>query len=207
VQLERWDPERHTAGLVAMNRDPEVLRFIGPGQPLTEAQSVELSEALAAHWERFGYGLWALVTGERDERSETDAPTNFLGFAGLSHPWWWPEEADNVEVGWRLRRDAWGHGYATQAARAALELAFGALGLQRVVSYIDVGNTRSEAVAQRLGMTLSRTQPHPRHAWKELSVWELLRDPGPAPTGLPVLPDQAPAGGADLGLPRRAMDR
>ena len=58
-----------------------------------------------------------------------------------------------TEIGWRFAREAWGHGYATEAARAVLERAFSELGLPEVVSFTTVANVRSRAVMERLGMT------------------------------------------------------
>jgi RimJ/RimL family protein N-acetyltransferase len=140
------------------------MRFIGAGLPATPEESSAQSTAIAAHWEQFGFGLWAVsVAGD------------VVGFAGLAHPLWWPQERENVEVGWRLRRESWGQGYATEAARAAVSLAFGTLGLERVVSYIELGNTRSDAVAERLGMEIARVVAHPRRP-KTLRVWELRAD-------------------------------
>jgi RimJ/RimL family protein N-acetyltransferase len=72
--------------------------------------------------------------------------------------------AEEVEVGWRLARPAWGHGYATEAAEAALTAAFTTLELPRVISLIDAANMRSEAVARRLGLRLAEVVAHPRDA-------------------------------------------
>ena len=58
-----------------------------------------------------------------------------------------------VEIGWRLARDAWGHGYATEAARRAPAFAFGDLGLAEVVAFTSTTNLRSQAVMRRIGMT------------------------------------------------------
>jgi RimJ/RimL family protein N-acetyltransferase len=66
-----------------------------------------------------------------------------------------------VEVGWRLARDAWGHGYATEAARAALAFGFRELGLAEIVSYTTLGNARSIAVMERLGMRRDIEFEHP----------------------------------------------
>jgi len=161
--LERWDPERHTAGLIALNRDPEVMRFIGAGRPAARGDSERASEAIAAHWARYGFGLW-VVSAPAHEHA-------FVGFAGLAHPLWLPAEAAEVEVGWRLRRDAWGQGYATEAARAGVAVAFAALGLARLISCIRPENTRSQAVARRLGMAIARARL--AHA---VDVWELRAD-------------------------------
>lgn len=154
LRLEPWH-SRHAEALAAMNSDAEVMRFIAPGARIDRRASLELSDRFTAHWSQYGFGLWALrarVSGE------------FLGFAGLSHPLWFPAYAAEVEVGWRLVRSAWGRGYATEAGRAALGVAFGALELPRVVSLIHRENARSRAVAERLGLTLEREVPHPTEA-------------------------------------------
>jgi RimJ/RimL family protein N-acetyltransferase len=151
LRLERWG-DRHTGALVAMNREPEVVRFLTGGVLLSEDASRAQSVRIAEHWERFGFGLWAVV----DRASGVTA-----GFTGLSHPLWFPAEAEFVEVGWRLHPDAWGRGFATEAGFAALDIGFGALGLDRIVSYIHIDNAPSRAVSQRLGMELERTIDHP----------------------------------------------
>ena len=120
-----------------MNGDPEVMRFLSAADP--DEQSVRF----AAHWDEHGFGLWALRLRDSDE---------VLGFAGLSVPAHVPEVLPAVEVGWRLRRGAWGCGYATEAGRAALERAWSDLGLDEVISIIHPDNERSLAVARRLGL-------------------------------------------------------
>jgi RimJ/RimL family protein N-acetyltransferase len=170
LRLERWDPARHTDALAEMNADAEVMRHIGDGSPATRAESELQSRSIAAHWERFGFGLWAVRLGE-------DQPV--VGFAGLSHPLWFPSERSMVEVGWRLRRDAWGRGFASEAGRAGLEVGFGVLGLERIVSYILPGNERSQAVSRRLGMELARVVTHPRRP-DPVQVWEIRADRAPA---------------------------
>jgi RimJ/RimL family protein N-acetyltransferase len=173
LRLERWSVERHTAALVAMNADAEVTRFLGAGRPLTRAESERQSERIAGHWARFGFGLWAVMAPPGAPCGAADDVV--LGFAGLAHPLWLAGEEATVEVGWRLRRDAWGQGFASEAGRAAVALGFGELGLPALVSYIRPGNTRSQAVSRRLGMTLARsvTDSHLHH---RLEVWELGAD-------------------------------
>jgi len=90
-----------------------------------------------------GYGLWAV------ERKDT---AGFIGYVGL-----WPATfpahfTPAVEVGWRLAADQWGHGYATEAARAALAHGFDSLGLEEIVSFTSSVNVRSWRVMERLGM-------------------------------------------------------
>jgi RimJ/RimL family protein N-acetyltransferase len=151
LRLERWS-DAHADALVAINFEPAVQRFLGGGGPVPEEASRAMSRRLADHWEQFGVGLWAVVERE----SET-----VCGFAGLSHPLWFPSEAERTEVGWRLHPDVWGRGYATEAGREGLRAGFEALGLEQVVSYIGPENLPSIAVAERLVMTLERTEDHP----------------------------------------------
>ncbi|HKN93800.1 MAG TPA: GNAT family N-acetyltransferase [Thermoleophilaceae bacterium] len=164
LRLRPWS-SAFAEPLAAMNRDPEVMRFIRAGAPLSREESLALSERLSAHWAEHGFGLWA---------AETRASGEFLGFVGLSHPLWFPDLAGEVEVGWRLARHAWGHGYATEGAREAVRVAFTTLELRRVVSLIHPENTRSRAVAERLGFALEYQAPHPTEPI-QVAVYTLSR--------------------------------
>jgi RimJ/RimL family protein N-acetyltransferase len=157
--------------LAALCADPEVMRFIGDGVPLGRGRSAALLQRILMHWQDYGYGLWAAEVRETGD---------VVGFVGLAHPLWCPELADEVEAGWRLTRDAWGHGYATEGGAAALDHAFGTLGLGRVVSLIDPRNERSRAVAARLGMAVCGTTTQPSTGLV-LEVWE-ARAPAGTPT-------------------------
>jgi RimJ/RimL family protein N-acetyltransferase len=126
--------------LAAINADPEVTRFL---KPLDHAGSLAQAARFAAHWDEHGFGLWAVRTHDDDA---------LLGFAGLSIPYHFPAVLPAVEVGWRLRPDVWGRGYATEAGRAALGHGFAGLGLDEVISLVRAGNERSLAVAARLGL-------------------------------------------------------
>ena len=123
----------------ALNADPEVVEFLGGA--LTPAYSDEIAAWANEVHEREGIGLLAV------ERRDDGA---FLGMCGLHHLESYP---DDVEVGWRLAREHWGHGYATEAATAWLDHAFGSMGRPRVISVTDPPNLRSLAVMHRLGMT------------------------------------------------------
>ena len=152
LSLRRWRaPDR--GPFAAMNADPEVMRWFPA--TLTRSQSDELADRIAADMARQGWGLWAL-----EERSTGD----FIGFTGLVRVTDDLPFAPAVEVGWRLARDAWGRGLATEAARAATAFAFGELALGEVVSYAVAGNARSRAVMMRLGMRrdLEGDFDHPR---------------------------------------------
>jgi RimJ/RimL family protein N-acetyltransferase len=136
-----------------LNADPHVAEFLGA--PLGRTASDALVERIAARWTTDGHGLWAV------ERSDDGA---FLGFVGLAAPSFEAAFTPCVEVGWRLAPAFWGHGYATEAARAALRFGFTDLRLAEIVSFTTVTNLRSRAVMERLGMTRDPADDfdHPR---------------------------------------------
>ncbi len=138
-----------------MNADPEVMEHFP--STLSRADSDELVDAIVAGFQRNSFGLWALEL--RDNR-------RFMGFTGLSVPGFEAPFMPAVEVGWRLARWAWGNGYATEAATAALDFGFSRAGLGQVVSFTSCQNVRSQAVMQRLGLTRDPTDDfeHPRIA-------------------------------------------
>ena len=150
--LRQWRDE-DWAPFAALNADPEVMRHFP--STLDEQESNAFAYRNAALLEVHGYGLWAVEVLETGE---------FVGFVGLNHPTWEAPFMPCTEVGWRLARSAWGQGYATEGARAALAVAFGPLGLDEVVSFTTVANTRSRAVMERLGMTRDAAEDfdHPK---------------------------------------------
>ena len=139
--LRRWRREDREP-FAALNADPEVMRHFR--SPLDRASSDTFVDRIEASFDELGYGLWAV---------EVVADGRFIGFTGLARQTFPAPFTPCVEVGWRLARDAWGHGYATEAARAALDVGFGELRLAEIVSMTAVSNARSQAVMRRLGMT------------------------------------------------------
>jgi len=111
---------------------------------LSRAESDARAERIIVHFERYGFGLWAAEVRETGE---------FTGFVGLSVPEFKAPFMPAVEVGWRLARHHWGHGYATEGGRAALEFGFSQLGLAEIIAMTVPANARSRAVMGRLGMT------------------------------------------------------
>jgi RimJ/RimL family protein N-acetyltransferase len=111
---------------------------------LARAESDAAVDRIEAHFERHGFGLWAV---------EVPDQTPFIGFVGLAVPAFHAHFTPCVEVGWRLAGDSWGRGYATEAARAALTFGFGLLALEEIVSMTVPDNERSRRVMERLGMT------------------------------------------------------
>ena len=160
MHLERWSHAAHGPDFSSICADPVVMRFLGG--TLAPEDSDASSRRFEEHWVTYGFGLWAI----RD--TDTGA---LAGFAGLSHPLWWPDRAGEVEVGWRLARHAWGKGFATRAGTAAIGEARMVLALDELVAYIHPENRRSLAVAARLGFTApypplqhpNRDEPIGRH--------------------------------------------
>ncbi|MFJ9411352.1 GNAT family N-acetyltransferase [Streptomyces sp. NPDC101393] len=138
--LRRWQ-ESDLEPWAAMNADPEVRKHLG--DLLTRAQSDASVAQFQADFAQRGYGWWAV---------ELQATGEFLGFAGL-------DRVDDgmpftgVEIGWRLARAAWGHGYATEAALAGLSFGFETLELPEILAVTTATNLRSQAVMRRIGMT------------------------------------------------------
>jgi len=124
----------------ALNAHPDVVQWLG-GEPLTREHSDAIAEWAQELYAEEGIGLLAV------ERRSDGA---FVGMCGLHHQASFP---DDVEIAWRLGYEHWGKGYATEAATGWLDLAFGPLGLDRVISITDPPNVRSLAVMRRLGMT------------------------------------------------------
>lgn len=132
----------------ALNADPEVLRYLGCGaEPWDRSRSSRHMAFLLGHWQVWGSGTWAV------EHKETGA---FIGMVGYSEPEGWP----GFELAWTLVRRYWGHGYATEAARAALDYAFTVLKRERVISLIYWENRASIRVAERLGESLQGRIDH-----------------------------------------------
>jgi RimJ/RimL family protein N-acetyltransferase len=166
LQLRRFAPTDR-ADFAALNADPEVLRYVGDGRPMTRAASDALIDRIDAHWSDHGFGLWCAAPRE--------APDRCIGFVGLAVPSFLPSVLPAVEVGWRLARDSWGRGLATEAARATLAHAFGPLELRSVISIIDPDNARSIRVAEKLGMRRGASHLHPQTR-RKLAKYEISSD-------------------------------
>ena len=140
VRLRRWRDEDRDA-FAALNSDPRVMEFFR--SPLTRHDSDAMVDRIGQHFDEHGFGLWAI---------EVPGLAPFIGFAGLTLAAFNAHFTPAVEVGWRLAFAHWGKGYATEAARLAVDFGFRILGLEEVVSFTAPGNRRSRAVMERLGM-------------------------------------------------------
>ncbi|HEV2309613.1 MAG TPA: GNAT family N-acetyltransferase [Acidimicrobiia bacterium] len=154
LRLRAWRPEDRAA-YASLNAAPAVAEYLGG--PLEPAASDGFVARYEAHWAREGFGVWAVEV--------LDGPS-FVGSIGLQRVADVLPCAPAVEVTWRLARAAWGHGYATEGARAALTFGFTTAGLGEVVAFTAAANARSRAVMDRLGMAHDPADDfeHPRLA-------------------------------------------
>ena len=179
--LRTWRPE-DAAPMAAINRDPEVARYLN--RPIAEAALAGFFPLLVDHWEEHGFGPWAVEARERISPGAAGAaiaPRAFLGFAGVAHPAYLPALAHRPEIGWRLARRAWGSGLATEAALAARDHAFATLGLAELIAIVHPQNARSQAVARKLGMTVGAHVHNPLLR-RFVEVWSLRAPSGPGAT-------------------------
>jgi RimJ/RimL family protein N-acetyltransferase len=143
--------------LAPMYADPEVMRYVGDGRPLTRAETERSVKRMIQRWEADGFGLFTTV------RQEDGAVIGRVGLLVWNADTWEPTtraESENgrteVEVGYTLGRDYWGQGYATEAAGAVRDYALRELGADRLIALIIHGNTASENVARKLGLRYER---------------------------------------------------
>ena len=148
--LRRWRLSDR-GPFATMGMDSEVMRYFP--SLLTKTESDALATRVDGLFDEFGYGLWAV------EHTDSGA---FIGFTGLAPMPDGIPGTGGVEVGWRLARAYWGHGFATEAAQASLMFAFNELRLHEISSITAVVNNRSRSVMERLGMTLADEFENPK---------------------------------------------
>lgn len=159
LRLRQWR-DADIESFLAMSNDVEVMAHFPSLYTRDVAESM-IARVQTAIDDK-GYGFWALEI--------IDGP--FIGFCGIQDVWFDVPWKPAVEVGWRLARDAWGKGYAVEAARAAVAYGFNELGLDEIVAFLLPMNQRSAAVCERLGMVRdpSRDFDHPLIAEGAISV-------------------------------------
>jgi RimJ/RimL family protein N-acetyltransferase len=140
--LRTWMLPGDAADAAEIFRDPRVMRYIPVG-PVDAASAVRIVERMIERDERDGFGVWPVVSKQT---------SRVVGESGITYI---PGTRD-VEIAWLFKADAWGNGYATEAARAVLSYAFESIGLKRIYALIDRENPASIAVANRLGMRYDR---------------------------------------------------
>ncbi len=147
--------------ILAMNTDPEVMRFVGDGRMPDPVELEKRTRERVRTDFGMGLGYWSVFPRER--------PDDYLGYVVLSPV---PESAD-IEISYGIRRDAWGQGFATEAARAGLDFAFRVRVLPEVVALVYPANLRSQRVIAKLGFEPAGN----RNAYgKDLLIYRLARD-------------------------------
>jgi len=144
VRLRPWR-DADLAPFAALNADPVVMEHFPA--VLSRAESDAAAERIRRELAERGFGLWAL---------ELPGVAPFVGFTGLSVVRFdapFTRAGEVIEIGWRIAREHWGRGYATEAASQALAFGFERLGLAEIVSFTAAGNEKSRRVMEKLGMT------------------------------------------------------
>jgi len=147
--LRQWKKSDYLP-FINIGLDPEVMKYLP--KLLTENESLEIINKIKDIFNKNNWGFWAVELKKTGE---------FIGFIGLHDQ---PEQFEFspcVEMGWRLAKEHWGKGYATEGAKAALEYAFNKLNLNKVVSFTSIANNQSESVMKKIGMTKVRYFNHP----------------------------------------------
>ena len=162
--LRRWRGD-DIEPMAAINADPEVMRWIGAGAVRDLEQTRSGIDAIERQWQASGYGLFAI-----EERVSGD----LLGFTGMTVPYFLPEVMPAVEIAWRLGRQHWGKGIATEASAAALDFGLVDRGLDRIIAIVQIGNDASERIMTKLGMNAERQTIDPATG-RPLRVYEITR--------------------------------
>lgn len=135
----------------AMNRNSEVMKYYP--KTLTDEETLQLIQRIRLHFEKHGFGLFAV-----DNKSTGE----FIGYTGFTVPAFESFFTPCVEIGWRYKKEAWGQGFATEAATACVAYGFNTLKFDKIVSFTAAVNTRSEKVMQRIGMNKTGEFYHPK---------------------------------------------
>ncbi|MFY0650456.1 MAG: GNAT family N-acetyltransferase [Cyclobacteriaceae bacterium] len=138
--FRNWE-EKDLLPMTALNQDKEVMKYFPDVQ--NEQQTRKLVTSMQQHFEANGFCYFAVDTLEDEE---------FIGFIGLMTKVYLEELGELVDIGWRLRKGAWGNGYATEGAMACLKYGFENLGLDKIYAVCPAVNLKSEAVMKKIGM-------------------------------------------------------
>ena len=154
VQTPRTVCERmrmeHLADMLRLLRDPRVANYLWPGTGLpSEQEVIDATLDKERHWERYGFGLW--VQRERDSGE-------IVGRGGLQ--WTRVVDYNEVEVAWMVEPERWRQGFATELAEAAIETAFGPLGLSEIVAFTLPYNLASRRVMEKTGFAYDKAIVH-----------------------------------------------
>ncbi len=163
--LRAWR-EDDTMPFAELNGDKKVMEFMP--KCLSYEETLQFINRIAAEHETFGYGLYAV---------ELKSNGLFIGYTGLHHFDFDAEFSPGIEIGWRLAREHWNQGYATEAAKACIDYASRHRLCDKIYSFTATCNRRSERVMQKIGMEHLGFFPHPSlpegHRLKEHTLYKL----------------------------------
>ena len=148
--LRRWI-DTDIPPFIQMNKDADVMEYFP--KKLTDTETLDMLERINTCFEKNGFGLFAV---------ENKATKTFIGFTGFSIPAFDSFFTPCTEIGWRYKKEAWGQGFAAEAATACLKYGFDSLGLHKIVSFTASINTRSEKLMKRIGMKYTASFDHPK---------------------------------------------
>ena len=148
--LRSWK-ESDYLPFIDMNADEDVMKYFP--NILSKEESLQTIDQVLEHFDKWSYGVFAAELKEDQE---------FIGAIGLSHPTFNASFTPCVEILWRLSKQYWGQGYATEGARAVISYAFNTLGLKEIYSFTTLNNTASENVMKKIGMRKIGVFHHPK---------------------------------------------
>lgn len=146
LRLRRFTPD-DLDRLAAIRSDPEVMRYIGNGQPNSREQARAAIERSISMWEHEGFGRWGVIDRER---------ARLVGWCGLA----FLDATTEIEIGYGIERSAWGNGFITEAAAATLRHGFETVHLERIVAVAFPENIGSTRVMEKLGMRFVGLAPY-----------------------------------------------
>ncbi|MEP7080088.1 MAG: GNAT family N-acetyltransferase [Ginsengibacter sp.] len=148
--LRKWI-DSDSEPFIKMNSDQAVMEYFP--QLSSEADTLSMINRINLAFEKNGFGLWAV---------EDKITKDFLGFTGFMIPQFESFFTPCIEIGWRFRKESWGQGLATEAAKACIDYGFNKLGFTKIVSFTSALNVKSEKVMQRIGMNYVANFDHPK---------------------------------------------
>lgn len=139
--------------------------------PLSLEESENLLSRLQSHFDENGYTYFAV---------EVLATQEWIGFIGLAYQEYETAFTPATDIGWRLKKGAWGNGYATEGAKRCLQFGFNDIGLDKIVSVCTLSNAKSESVMQKIGMAKKGEFNHPslkEYPEHERCIWYEAQSP------------------------------
>lgn len=143
--------DKDLAAFVLLNSDIDVMAHFP--LPLTKEESKSFMSRLKDHYSKYKFNYFAVEKLENNE---------FIGFIGLAHQKYDSIITPNIDIGWRLKKDAWGKGFATEGAKRCLKYGFEVLNIQKIISTCTINNMNSENVMAKIGMIKKSIFNHPK---------------------------------------------